>query len=318
MYWEENMDNIDISVVVPVYNVENYLCSCLDSILMQTFENIEVLVINDGSTDKSGEICDEYAKRDGRIRVFHRKNGGVYSARKWGIDNAVGNYVMFVDSDDIIPYNSLAIMYNEIRGGRYSIVVGNGGLCQYDISKEEYCHRVIDGTMPSFLWGKLFNAKLFSKGLPIIPRKIMFGEDMLVNIWLAFANIMPVHIINQHVYTYSQRIESCTHTFVPTVEYEYLFHRYRLMMIPENERINYVKDTIKSRLNALRQIVIFNKAIDVYRNTLFYADLYNDIKMYDYSLSWWDILMIEQRLVIVRKLAIIGFKIRRKLLRMVH
>lgn len=91
-----------VSIIVPVYNVENDLAYCIDSILSQTYENIELLLIDDGSSDSSPEICDEYAKKDKRVRVYHRKNGGVSSARNYGLDNAEGEYVLFVDSDDRI------------------------------------------------------------------------------------------------------------------------------------------------------------------------------------------------------------------------
>jgi glycosyltransferase involved in cell wall biosynthesis len=89
-----------ISVIVPIYNVEQYLCKCLDSILNQTFTDFELLLIDDGSPDRSGQICDEYAQQDSRIRVFHRENGGVSSARNFGLDNAQGKWIAFIDSDD--------------------------------------------------------------------------------------------------------------------------------------------------------------------------------------------------------------------------
>ena len=89
-----------ISVIVPVYNVEKYLCKCVDSILVQSYTNFELLLIDDGSTDSSGLICDEYAAKDLRVRVFHKQNGGLSSARNVGISIAMGEYVIFVDSDD--------------------------------------------------------------------------------------------------------------------------------------------------------------------------------------------------------------------------
>lgn len=92
--------NPKISVIVPVYNVEKYLRRCIDSILSQTFSDFELLLIDDGSKDKSGEICDEYAAKDARVRVFYKENGGVSSARNLGLDNAKGDWITFSDSDD--------------------------------------------------------------------------------------------------------------------------------------------------------------------------------------------------------------------------
>lgn len=91
-----------ISVIVPVYNTEKYLHRCIDSVLAQTFPDFELLLIDDGSTDSSGAICDEYAAKDGRVRVFHKENGGVSSARNLGLDNAQGEWITFVDSDDYL------------------------------------------------------------------------------------------------------------------------------------------------------------------------------------------------------------------------
>lgn len=96
------MDTQKISVIVPVYNVEKYLSRCIDSIISQTFSDFELILVDDGSTDSSGKICDEYGKKDGRVKVIHKRNGGLSSARNCGLENAKGNYICFVDSDDWI------------------------------------------------------------------------------------------------------------------------------------------------------------------------------------------------------------------------
>ena len=95
-------EKILISIVVPVYNVEAYVAECLDSLCAQTYEDIEILLVDDGSSDRSGEICDSYAQKDERIRVFHTVNSGVSEARNRGIEEAEGDYLVFVDSDDKI------------------------------------------------------------------------------------------------------------------------------------------------------------------------------------------------------------------------
>lgn len=101
--------NPKISVIVPVYKAEKYLHRCVDSILAQTFTDFEVLLIDDGSPDRSGEICDEYAQKDSRVRVFHKENGGVSSARNRGLDEATGEYIIFIDSDDKLEQNTFQI-----------------------------------------------------------------------------------------------------------------------------------------------------------------------------------------------------------------
>lgn len=105
-----------ISVIVPVYNAEKYLHRCIDSILSQTFTDFELLLIDDGSKDKSGAICDEYALKDSRVRVFHKENGGVSSARNVGLDNACGEWISFVDSDDWIALGYLKNLYDQPGG----------------------------------------------------------------------------------------------------------------------------------------------------------------------------------------------------------
>lgn len=99
-----------ISVIIPVYNVEKYLCACVNSVINQTYKNLEIILVDDGSTDKSGAICDEYALKDERIKVFHKSNGGLSSARNYGLDRMSGDYVFFLDSDDFISLQCLEKM----------------------------------------------------------------------------------------------------------------------------------------------------------------------------------------------------------------
>ena len=104
-----------ITVVVPVYNVEQYLKDCIDSIILQTYKDIEIILVDDGSTDTSGLICDEYKSKDKRIKVFHKENGGLSSARNCGIENATGKYITFVDSDDVVRENYILFLYKAIK-----------------------------------------------------------------------------------------------------------------------------------------------------------------------------------------------------------
>lgn len=104
-----------ISVIVPVYNVEIYLEKCIKSIINQTYSNLEIILINDGSTDKSSQICDEFSKKDSRIKVIHKKNGGLSDARNAGIDAANGEYISFIDSDDMVDENFISTLFNLIE-----------------------------------------------------------------------------------------------------------------------------------------------------------------------------------------------------------
>lgn len=135
------MNNPKISVIVPVYNVEKYLRRCIDSILAQTFTDFELLLIDDGSKDNSGDICDGYAMKDERVRVFHKKNGGVSSARNLGLDNAKGEWVSFVDADDYLDncyYNNFLSFHDisDIVFTGFIIIKGNK---KKKIVSEKYC-----------------------------------------------------------------------------------------------------------------------------------------------------------------------------------
>ena len=114
-----------ISVLVPVYNTNQYLPRCIDSILGQSFTDFELLLIDDGSTDGSAKICDAYAEKDSRIRVLHKENGGVSSARNLGLNEAKGEWVVFVDSDDWISDNCIKLLTEPLRNKEFDIVVGD-------------------------------------------------------------------------------------------------------------------------------------------------------------------------------------------------
>lgn len=108
------MKNDLISIIIPVYNMEKYLNNCLDSVINQSYSNLEILLIDDGSTDRSSKICKEYSKKDNRIKYYKKKNGGLSSARNYGINKCTGKYIGFIDSDDIIHKDMFKILYNNI------------------------------------------------------------------------------------------------------------------------------------------------------------------------------------------------------------
>lgn len=114
-----------ISVVVPVYQVEKYVADCIESICNQTYTNIEIILVDDGSKDNSGHICDSYREKDSRIQVIHKKNGGLSDARNYGIDRATGKYICFIDSDDMIANNYVEKLYSLIKNEKADIAICN-------------------------------------------------------------------------------------------------------------------------------------------------------------------------------------------------
>lgn len=183
----------EISVIVPVYKVEKYIRRCVDSILAQTFTDFELILIDDGSPDNSGSICDEYVTRDARVQVIHKENGGVSSARNVGIDAANGNWITFVDSDDYVKETYLEDLYEP----EYDVVVTGHKIIDVDtnksydlrINKEEFFNIEAD-TISAIMdsngntWLYLMTSHLFKKSIikkydVIFDNKYCFREDSL-------------------------------------------------------------------------------------------------------------------------------------------
>lgn len=114
-----------ISIIMPVYNVEEYIRQSIESVLNQTFNQLEIIIVDDGTKDSSAEIAEEYAKKDSRIKLLHKENGGLSSARNYGLDAATGKYIMFLDSDDFLEKNACEILYNAIESQNVDYVIGN-------------------------------------------------------------------------------------------------------------------------------------------------------------------------------------------------
>lgn len=163
-----------LSVIVPVYKVEPYIHQCIDSILNQTFNDFELILVDDGSPDKCGEICDEYAKQDSRIKVIHKENGGLSDARNFGIDVAKGDYITFVDSDDDIDKNMYQDMICFLEKNELDIICCDTYLVRgnkkkfrprYDNNKifnqNEAIIEILNGNLDNAAWNKIYKRYLF-------------------------------------------------------------------------------------------------------------------------------------------------------------
>ena len=212
-----------ITVIVPVYNVEHYLDKCLDSLVNQTYKNLEIIVINDGSTDNSGEICQDYAQKDNRIVYIEKENGGQAEARNIGLDRMTGSYVTFVDSDDWVEVDYVETLYKKITKYQADIAVGNyysfnesEGMYYFHIFGDSYYEKMYDNVfifenlyesqeMKSFalisVWGKLYKADLF-KQLRFDIGKL--GEDGYLNQKIYLLAEKTIYL-NKGLYAYRQR-----------------------------------------------------------------------------------------------------------------
>lgn len=216
-----------ISIIVPVYNVETYLQRCIDSILKQTFTDYELLLIDDGSNDKSGAICDEYARKVSRVKVFHKDNGGVSTARNMGLSKANGKWVYFVDSDDIVLPDALETFVSLIEpvtdflmagycvSDEYGTVLGqpkvqrSSKLTALQALKEMYVPT--DFGYQGYLWCKLFKKEVIRQNNLRFVESISFNEDRVFIVeYLCCVN--NVSYTTKSVYNYIQRSGSAMDT----------------------------------------------------------------------------------------------------------
>lgn len=285
-----------ISVIVPVYNTEKYLDQCIHSILCQTFADFELLLINDGSSDNSGDICEKYASKDSRIRVFHKKNGGVGSARNEGVDRAVGEWIVFVDSDDYIrpPYlENLLLQTNEtidlvisfpeviLKNKIYRLDHYQEGLVsENDTDKLFSIYDLQEHTSP---WGKLYRTSIVKNNNIRFCENMCFGEDavFLYNFILYARNVF---ILNKADYCYRGEIEGSLSKRMNAVDDEYInySHIYKIVGLLIKQK-SITDKTALSKLNVLIEIYIWRILNSLYHNSASYKKRLHIISLLDFS-----------------------------------
>ncbi|MGM9589478.1 MAG: glycosyltransferase family 2 protein [Faecousia sp.] len=228
--------DILVSVIVPVYNVEEYLGRCVDSILTQTYQNLEVILVDDGAKDGSGAICDAYAAKDSRVRVIHKENGGLSSARNAGIDIARGEYLEFVDSDDWLEPDAVESLLREaltnqtelVVGGRWDVKATIGqkqqGLCpprQEVLSGEKLVSRIFRWDhCDSSACDKLFAKRLFREAR--FPQGVVC-EDVPV-MYKIVLDAGRIAMLPKPIYNYYHRSGSITYTSVSDKNFHFARH----------------------------------------------------------------------------------------------
>ncbi len=230
---------LDFSIIVPVYKVEHYLHQCVDSILTQTYQNFELILVDDGSPDNCGKICDEYAAADARIKVVHKPNGGVTSARKTGAEHATGEYVCWVDGDDYIGSNLLQTMHDIIEEYKpdmvaygFKKVCDNGKVLEvatnklindrlYTTEDSGFYEQLVFSTnegrlnygaiMPS-LCLKIGKREIMVPAMLAVPDEVSMGEDMAaINQALCMCNTVFISSATEYYYRFNDK--SITNTF---------------------------------------------------------------------------------------------------------
>ena len=228
-------ENPKISIIVPIYNTERYLSRCIDSLLEQSFRDFEVLLIDDGSRDRSGEICDEYTIKDKRVRAFHQKNQGVSVARNVGIENALGEWIYFPDSDDVLLPGAFDLMMKLSNENTDYIMCGyevydEEGKCTYAIAtrklgvmnREDALMEMFwptDYRYQGYLWNKLFKASVVRDNHLSFVQGIKFNEDRLLNVEYLCNIRGDVAYTTAPIYKYTERstgaMASLTQRFNP-------------------------------------------------------------------------------------------------------
>lgn len=281
-----------ISIIIPVYKVEKYLEKCIQSVINQTYENLQIILVDDGSPDNCGKICDEYAKKDHRIEVIHKSNGGLSDARNKGLEIAKGEYIGFVDSDDYIEADMYEVLYNLLKQynadvsicnfytvsqGKISIKNADNGINDYnriEILKEI----LLDRNIQSYAWNKLYKKELFDEIKYPIGKKY---EDIGTTFYL-LEKCNKIVVTGKSEYYYINRQDSIVNNVTESTITDYIeliMQRYDYIEENIKELSSYNKDYLKRILKtAEKDIKSLNEVGDYTKKK--YEELYNKVQKF--------------------------------------
>ena len=322
---EDKKNNPLISVIVPVYNIENYIARCIESIRNQTYDNLEIILVDDGSTDNSGSICDYYAGLDERIKVIHKKNGGLVSARKEGIVNSSGQFAAYVDGDDWIEDTMYECLMNKIDNADvivsgvkrdyndYSVCEKNkfpAGIYQGKALNQLYGSMIFTGTffergIQPHIFNVLYKKDLLYTNQLLVPNEIRVGEDAAC-IYPVLLEARKVVLVDEAYYHYVMRPDSIMGTKIESelkqskILYGYLkqrFIKYENVSASLLEQLKYLMvyilllkniKVLQSDKNTLFPYEVSGKKIVVYGAGRFGCELVEYITQEtDYEVVLW-------------------------------
>lgn len=280
-----------ISVVIPCYKVEKLLERCVESILKQTFDAFELILVDDGSPDQTGVVADKIALRDARIKVIHQENGGVMAARHAGAKAASGDWVCFVDSDDALPKDALQNLYAGTKAREIvEMVVGfrdGVKIKTFDAgySLEDYRYDTIARrNLHVAVYGRLYRRKLFTDFMFDIPRNVLKGEDWLFNVRYAFTMQHKPVVVEECVYHYiitSGGLHTSEETPESLINYDLL----RLASIPQQCQQQYISAIMEARFILLLDWTFANLFSVRWQSNAFVTYLKEKIKEAGYTLT---------------------------------
>ena len=281
-----------ISIIIPVYKVEIYLEKCIQSVINQTYENLQIILVDDGSPDNCGKICDEYAQKDHRIEVIHKSNGGLSDARNKGLEIAKGEYIGFIDSDDYIESDMYEVLYNLLKQynayvsicnfytvsqGKIAIKNAENGIKEYnriEILKEV----LLDNNIQSYAWNKLYKKELFDEIKYPVGKKY---EDIGTTFYL-LEKCNKVVVTGKPEYYYINRQDSIVNNVTETTITDYIeliMQRYDYIEENIKELSSYNKDYLKRILKTAEQdIKNLNEVGDYTKRK--YEELYNKVQKF--------------------------------------
>ena len=283
-----NYGNELISIIVPVYNVEQYLEKCVDSIINQTYKNLEIILVDDGATDSSGKLCDELAKIDNRIKVYHKENGGLSDARNYGVERATGEYIGFVDSDDYIDAEMYEKLYEAIKKENVDVAECNLKIIYpereelfteqnyYNVcTKQEYLEEYLKiEKIFGSVWTKLISRKIAKELL--FPKGKLYEDTYYAYDLINVANSFV--LIDSPSYNYLMRENSITNSkFNPRIfdliEIVEKFHKTTYKNYPG------LKEAADCR-KMYAYFSVLNSILleDEFKNNLYYAQIINYFK----------------------------------------
>lgn len=261
-----------ISIIVPVYNTELYLRRCIQSIIDQTYSNLEILLINDGSTDHSLDICNEFAKTDVRIKTFDKENKGVSHTRNMGLEKAIGEYIMFVDSDDFIDKHYVYDMYQELKNNHYEMIISGMSFCDEDeriLKRELYKNKNQELKLDNIIEDVVNTLYFCSSCKTLVKRSLIVENDISFNEQLSFGEDLSfsyqllkksksIGYLSNTGYYYRQNSTSLTHHV--NIEKIRKYFKDNLVVFSQFNDSVLVANRVYTKLNiTVRKIASINK-----------------------------------------------------------
>ena len=245
-----------VSIILPVYNVEKYLDECVTSLLNQSYKNIEILFVDDGSTDNSGKILDEYKTKDERIKVFHKKNGGVSSAKNVGLKHAKGKYITFVDPDDYVMKEYVEYLLKLIEKNNADVAYTKYNYDNYNnkqvtneyirvIDSNEALYEILTYQISVAVWNKIYKKEMLDSNKIYFYEDIFMGEGFNFNI-LAFKIANKIAVSNKKIYFYRRDNNESATTKFKIEKWENALYA-----------ISKIKDNLKDADNNIKEALIF-------------------------------------------------------------